>query len=71
MTRRNSAFELDRSNKRWTPVNALNLQPQYANVYAAEGERVLVCTAVQEHGQMGFTWVPLEESALLKGTRRR
>jgi hypothetical protein len=54
-------FELDRANKRWIPVNALNRLSVTNNVYAADGERVLVfCTT--PIGKLGFAWVSLEES---------
>jgi hypothetical protein len=55
-------FELDRANKQWTPVDALNRQSVY-NLYAANGERVLVLvfTGVVA-GNVGFAWIPLGES---------
>jgi hypothetical protein len=59
-------FELDRANKQWVPVNALNRLSGSNNVYAADGERVLVfCTApicTAPIGKLGFSWIPLEES---------
>jgi hypothetical protein len=56
-------FELDRVNKQWIPVNALN-RKSVNNLYAANGERVLVFTWVgaRVNGEMGFAWISLEES---------
>lgn len=59
-------FELDRANKRWTPVNALN-RLSVNNLYAADGERVLVFawinTWINGGAGLGFAWIPLDESA--------
>jgi hypothetical protein len=52
-------FELDRSNKQWIPVAVLNRRSVCTNLFAADGERVLVTPGPRG---IGFAWIPLEES---------